>query len=97
MEPFGSIIFFKLLPTQKFIKWGYAPNPKFSVKQKHNIRKEGGAVERITIKVKPDSRKMTPEELQGYLKAKAMGSGVTKNGKAYSRRDKHRNRLHDGY
>ena len=56
-------------------------------------------MERITIKVKPDSRKMTPEELQGYLKAKAMGRGVTKNGKAYSRRDKHRNRrrLRDGY
>ena len=69
------------------------------MKQKHEIRKEGDAMERITIKVKPDSRKMTPDELQGYLKAKAMGSGVTKNGKAYNRRDKHRNRrrLHDGY
>lgn len=63
------------------------------MKQKHNIRKEGGAVERITIKVKPDSRKMTPEELQGYLKAKAMGSGVTKNGKRYRRHEKHRRRL----
>lgn len=54
-------------------------------------------MERITIKVKPDSRKMTPEELQGYLQAKAIGSGVTKNGKAYRRREKHRHRVHDGY
>ena len=52
-------------------------------------------MERITIKVKPDSRKMTPEELQGYIKAKAIGSGVTKNGKAYRRHDKHRRRLRD--
>jgi len=61
------------------------------------IRKEGDAMERITIVVKPNSRKMTPEELQGYLKAKAIGSGVTKNGKAYRRREKHRHRVHDGY
>ena len=54
-------------------------------------------MERITIKVKPDSRKMTPEELQGYLRAKAIGSGVTKNGKAYRRHDKHRRRVHDSY
>lgn len=54
-------------------------------------------MERITIVVKPDSRKMTPEELQSYIKAKAIGSGVTKNGKAYRRHDKHRCRLHDGY
>lgn len=51
--------------------------------------------EKITIKVKPNSRKMTPEELQGYLRAKAIGSGVTKNGKAYRRHDKHRRRLRD--
>ena len=69
------------------------------MKSKYKNQKGSDTVERITIKVKPDSRKMTPEELQGYLKAKAMGSGVTKNGKAYSRRDKHRNRrrLHDDY
>ena len=54
-------------------------------------------MERITIVVKPNSRKMTPEELQGYLKAKAMGSGVTKNGKAYCRHGKHRRRVHDDY
>lgn len=54
-------------------------------------------MEKITITVKPDSRKMTPEELQGYLKAKAIGSGVTKNGKAYRRREKHRRRLRDAY
>lgn len=54
-------------------------------------------MEKITIKVKPDSRKMTPEELQGYLQAKAIGSGVTKNGKAYRRREKHRRRLRDSY
>lgn len=55
-------------------------------------------LEKITITVKPDSRKMTPEELQGYLKAKAIGSGVTKNGKAYRRREKHRRRrVHDDY
>ena len=59
--------------------------------------KGGGTVEKITIKVKPDSRKMTPEELQSYIKAKAIGSGVTKNWKAYRRHDKHRRRLHDGY
>lgn len=52
-------------------------------------------MERITIVVKPDSRKMTPEELQSYIKAKAIGSGVTKNGKAYRRHDKHRRRLRD--
>ena len=40
---------------------------------------------------------MTPEELQGYLRAKAMGSGVTKNGKAYHRHGKHRRRVHDDY
>lgn len=62
---------------------------------KTKIRKEGDAMERITIVVKPNSRKMTPEELQGYLKAKAMGSGITKNGKAYRRHDKHRRRLRD--
>ena len=54
-------------------------------------------MEKITIKVKPNSRKMTPEELQGYLRAKAIGSGVTKNGKAYRRREKHRHRLRDAY
>lgn len=54
-------------------------------------------MERITITVKPDSRKMTPEELQSYIKAKAIGSGVTKNGKAYRRREKHRRRVHDDY
>lgn len=54
-------------------------------------------MERMTIVVKPNSRKMTPEELQGYLKAKAMGSGVTKNGKTYRRHDKHRRRLRDSY
>lgn len=59
--------------------------------------KGSGTVERITIKVKPDSRKMTPEELQSYIKAKAIGSGVTKNGKAYRRREKHRRRVHDDY
>lgn len=59
--------------------------------------KGSGTMERITIVVKPDSRKMTPEELQGYLRAKAIGSGVTKNGKAYRRHDKHRRRLRDSY
>lgn len=54
-------------------------------------------MERITIVVKPDSRKMTPEELQSYIKAKAIGSGVTKNGKAYRRREKHRRHLRDSY
>lgn len=54
-------------------------------------------MERITIVVKPDSRKMTPEELQSYIKAKAIGSGVTKNGKAYRRHDKHHRRLRDAY
>lgn len=54
-------------------------------------------MEKITIKVKPDSRKMTPEELQGYLRAKAIGSGVTKNGKRYRRHEKHRRRVHDDY
>ena len=66
------------------------------MKTKTNL-KGSGAVERITIKVKPDSRKMTPDELQGYLQAKAIGSGVTKNGKAYRRHDKHRRRLRDSY
>lgn len=59
--------------------------------------KGSDAMKKITIKVKPDSRKMTPEELQGYLQAKAIGSGVTKNGKAYRRREKHRRRVHDDY
>lgn len=54
-------------------------------------------MEKITIVVKPDSRKMTPDELRGYLQAKAIGSGVTKNGKAYRRHDKHRRRLRDAY
>lgn len=54
-------------------------------------------MEKITIKVKPDSKKMTPDELQGYLQAKAIGSGVTKNEKAYRRHDKHRRRLRDSY
>ena len=59
--------------------------------------KGSDAMKKITITVKPDSRKMTPEELQSYIKAKAIGSGVTKNGKAYRRRDKHRRRLRDSY
>lgn len=59
--------------------------------------KGSDTMEKITIVVKPDSRKMTPEELQSYIKAKAIGSGVTKNGKAYRRHDKHRRRLRDSY
>ena len=52
---------------------------------------------KITIKPKQHYQsKMTPEELQNYIKAKAIGSGVTKNGKAYRRHDKHkRGNKHD--
>lgn len=72
---------------------GLCPKPLILRETKTRNQKGSSTVERITIKVKPDSRKMTPEELQGYLKAKAMGSGVTKNGKRYRRHEKHRRRL----
>lgn len=40
---------------------------------------------KITIKFDPTKRKMSPEELQGYLKAKRQGNGVHKSKKAYNR------------
>lgn len=45
-----------------------------------------------TVKVKQFyERKMSSEELQEYLKMKRSGSSTTKNGKAYSRKEKHKN------
>lgn len=46
----------------------------------------------ITIKIQPKQHheaKMSPEELQEYLKMCRRGASATKNGKAYKRRSKH--------
>lgn len=48
---------------------------------------------KITIKTKPHHKsKMTPEELQSHLNEMRRGASVTKNGKAYCRKQKHKNR-----
>jgi hypothetical protein len=44
---------------------------------------------KLTFKPRDAKRKMDAEELQQYLKLKS-GNGQHKNGKAYSRREKHR-------
>lgn len=46
----------------------------------------------ITITIQPKQHyqaKMTPDELQEYLKMRRCGASQTKNGKAYQRRAKH--------
>lgn len=45
----------------------------------------------MKITVKPSYKyKMNEEELQNYLHLKRKGASTTKNGKAYSRKSKHR-------
>lgn len=47
----------------------------------------------IKITVKPHHKsKMTAEELQSHLKEMRRGASVTKNGKGFKRRPKHKNR-----
>ena len=51
----------------------------------------------MKIKIQPKQHhemKMTSEELQEHLKMLRRGASMTKNGKAYQRRPKHKNR-HD--
>lgn len=48
---------------------------------------------KITIKTKPHHKsKMTPEELKSHLNEMRRGASVTKNGKGFKRRPKHKNR-----
>lgn len=50
----------------------------------------------MKIKIQPKQHhesKMTPEELQEYLKMCRNGSSTTKNGRAYQRKPKHNKRL----
>lgn len=48
---------------------------------------------KITIKTKPHHKsKMTPEDLQAHLNEMRRGASVTKNGKGFKRRPKHKNR-----
>jgi len=48
---------------------------------------------KIIIKTKPHHKsKMTPEELQSHLNEMRRGASVTKNGKGFKRRPKHKNR-----
>lgn len=48
---------------------------------------------KITIKTKPHHKsKMTSEELQSHLNEMRRGASVTKNGKGFKRRPKHKNR-----
>lgn len=52
-------------------------------------------VKEFTIKVKPKmahEAKMSPEELHNYLNMKRAGSSKTKNGRAYTRKRKHKSR-----
>lgn len=49
--------------------------------------------QKMTITVKPTNKKMTKEELDGYLKAKAMGGGLFKSKKTYNRKEKHKKSL----
>lgn len=46
---------------------------------------------KMTIKIKPEQkvRITTDEEMQSFLHMKRKGASVTKNGKAYQRREKH--------
>lgn len=46
---------------------------------------------KITIKIRPEQkvRITTEEEMQMFLHMKRKGSSMTKNGKAYHRREKH--------
>lgn len=48
---------------------------------------------KITIKIQPKQHyqaKMTPDELQAHLKMKRNGASTTKNGKKYTRKEKHK-------
>lgn len=50
----------------------------------------------IKLKIQPKQHyqaKMTPDELQEHLKMCRSGASKTKNGKAYSRKDKHKKRI----
>lgn len=48
---------------------------------------------KITIKTKPHHKsKMSKEELQSHLNEMRRGASVTKNGKGFKRRPKHKNR-----
>ena len=50
----------------------------------------------IKLKIQPKQHyqaKMTPDELQEHLKMCRSGTSKTKNGKAYSRKDKHKKRI----
>lgn len=53
----------------------------------------------FTVRVKPKAAheaKMSPEELHNYLNMKRTGSSKTKNGRAYTRKRKHKKK-HDDY
>lgn len=51
-------------------------------------------MKKITIKVKPNNKKMTAEELQNYLKTVRNGISVTKNKKGQiERRKKYKRRF----
>lgn len=52
-------------------------------------------VKGFTVKVKPKAAheaKMSPEELHNHLNMVRTGSSKTKNGRAYTRKRKHKNR-----
>lgn len=53
-------------------------------------------MKKITVKIKPKQHyqmKMSPEELQEHLKMKRNGESTTKNGKAYTRKSKYKEKF----
>ncbi len=58
-------------------------------KKKRNITKDG----KMIIKIDTKYRITTQEEMESFLHTKRKGASQTKNGRAYRRHDKHKQRI----